>query len=175
MLFHKLIQNGNRVQIPGGHFIPLRVQAPGPDLSVIADHQLIGKAVFQHIGIVIGIIVGKNQGLFAFRDVKCIPDHFRLTVLAGGFAPDVGDVHQHIVILIDALEDFIIFAHRHHIVINPVGLRVAVKGQFRVSDHGMKEEVLHNAVPGRVGHSIPHAALGHNGRVKNLVGFLLDS
>ena len=162
MLFHKLVQDGDGVQVPGGHLIALGVLAPGGDLAVLADDQLVGKAVLEHIVVVIGVVVGEDQGLFALRQVEGVPNHLRLTVLAGGLAPHIADVHQHVALVIDTLEDFVVLIHRHHVIVNAVGLGVSVKGQLRIGHHWVEEQVLHDAVIGRVGDTVPNAALRHD-------------
>ena len=65
MLLHKLVQNGDGVQVPAGDFIALRVQSPGPELAVLAQDELVGEAVFQHVFVVVHIVVGEDEGLFA--------------------------------------------------------------------------------------------------------------
>ena len=162
VLFHKLVQDGDGVQVPGGHLIALGVLAPGGDLAILPDHQLVGEAIGKHIFIVVGVVVGEDQGLFALRQVEGVPNHLRLTVLAGGLAPHIADVHQHVALVIDTLEDFVVLIHRHHVIVNAVGLGVSVKGQLRIGHHWMEEQVLHDAVIGRVGDTVPNAALRHD-------------
>ena len=161
MLLHELVQNGNGVQIPAHHLVALGVLAPGGDLPVLIQNQLVGKAVFQHIRVVVGVVIGENQRLFSLGNVQGVPDHPRLAVLPGGLAPDAVDVHQHIALVIDALENLVVLVHRHHVVVNAVGLAVAVKRQLRIGHHRVEKQVLHNPVPGGVGDAVAHAALRH--------------
>ena len=65
MLLHEFVQNGDGVQVPADDFIALRVQAPGGELAVISDDELVGEAVFQHVFVVVHIVVGEDEGLFA--------------------------------------------------------------------------------------------------------------
>ena len=170
MLLHELVQHGDGVQVPAGDLVPLGVQAPGPDLAVLAENELVGKAVLQHIGVIICVVIGEDYRLFPLREVERVADHLGRAVLIGGLAPHVADVHQDIALLVDVIQDLRKLAHRHHEVVQAVGLGVAVKGQLRVGDDRMEEEMLHNAVIGHVGHAVPRPALRHHLGVQNLVG-----
>ena len=173
VLLHELVQDGDGVQVPADHLVALGVLAPGGDLAGLADDQLVGKAVLEHIVVVIGVVVGEDQGLFALRQVEGVLHHLGLTVLAGGLAPHIADVHQNIALVIDALEDLVVLVHRHHVVVQAVGLGVPVEGQLRIGDDGMEEQMLHNAVIGHIGHPVPDAALRHHGGIQNVIGLRL--
>ena len=170
MLLHKLVQNGDGVQVPADHLAALGVQTPGPDFSVLPQNQLVGQAVLQHVGVVVGVVVGEDQGLFALGKVEGVAHHHRIAGLIDALAPHVPDVHQDVALLIDVVQNPVELVHRHHVVVQAVRLGVAVEGQLRVGDDGVEEEVLHNAVVGGVGHPVPLAALGHDGGVQNLIG-----
>ena len=170
MLLHELVQDGDGIQVPADHLVALGVYAPGPDLAVLADDQLVGKAVLQHIGIVVGVVIGENHRLFALRQIEGVADHDGIARLISSLAPHVGDVHQHIAPLIDAAENFVEFIHGHHKVVQPLLLGVAVKGQLRVGDNRMEEEVLHQAVIGGVGDAVLDAALRHHLGVGYFIG-----
>ena len=163
MLPDKLVQNGHGVQILRDDLVALRVQPIAPDETVLSQEQLVGKAILEHIVIVIHIVIGEDQGLFALRDVEGVPDHYRLAVGVGAFAPYVIDVHQHIAPVIYALENFVIFVHCDHPVIDAVGLTVAVKGQLRVGHDGVEKQMLHHAVPRYIGHAVHSAPVNGGG------------
>ena len=149
VLLHKLVQDGDGVQVPADYLVPLRVQAVGGDFQVLPDDELMGKAVFQHVGVVIRIVVAEDQGLLSLGEVEGIPDHMG-AVLPFLLAPDAVDIHQDVALVIDALEDFIILVHGDHEVVQAVGLVIPVEGQFRVGNDGMEKQVLYNAGPGEV-------------------------
>ncbi len=169
MLLHELVQGGNGVQLPGNHLFALGVQAPGGNPAVLIQNQLVGKAVFQHIGVVVGVVIGQDQGLLPLGEVEGVADHDGGSVLARRLAPHAADVHQHVIISVAAVQNLVELVHRHHIVVQALLLGVAVKGQLRVGDEGVEEQVLHDAVPGRVGHAVPAPALGHDGGVQNFI------
>ena len=106
--------------------------------------------------------------------IGTVPHHHRLTIGVGAFAPYVIDVHQHIAPVIYALENFVIFVHCDHPVIDAVGLTVAVKGQLRVGHDGVEEQMLHHAVPRYIGHAVHGAPVNGGGGddVWLLLGFL---
>ena len=146
MLFHELVQNGDGVQVPADHLVPLRVQAPGGDFQILSNNELVGKAVFQHVGVVIRVVIAENQGLFPLGKIEIIGFHPRDAVVAV-FTPDAVDVHQDIALFIDALEDFVVLVHRDHEIVQAVGLAVPVKGQLRIGDDRVEEQMLHPAPP----------------------------
>ena len=170
MLLHELVQGGNGVQLPGNHLFALGVQAPGGDPAVLVQNQLVGKAVFQHVGVVVGVVVGQDQGLLPLGEIEGVADHDGGSVLARRLAPHAADVHQYVIVGVAAVQNLVELVHRHHIVVQALLLGVAVKGQLRVGDEGVENQVLHDAVPGRVGHAVPAPALGHDGGVQNFIG-----
>ena len=174
MFPNELVQNGDGVQILRDHLVALRIQAVAPDQAVVPDDELIGKPILDHVIVIVHIVVGDNEGLFALRDVKGVPHHHRLAIGVGAFAPDVVDIHQHIVVVVDALEDLVVLIHRHHPVVNAVGLRVAVKSQLRIGHDGMEEQMLHNAVPRHIGHAVHRSPVngGRGDGIRLRLGFL---
>ena len=174
MLPDELVQNGDGVQILGDDLVALGVQAVAPDQAVVTDDEFVGEAVLDHIIVVVHIVVGDDEGLFALGDVEGVPHHHRLAAGVGAFAPYVIDVHQHIAPVIYALENFVIFVHCDHPVIDAVGLTVAVKGQLRVGHDGVEEQMLHHAVPRYIGHAVHGAPVNGGGGddVWLLLGFL---
>ena len=168
VLLHELVQDGDGIQIPGNHLIALRVLAPGGDLAVISQNQLPGEAVGEHVLVVVGIVKGEHQGLFPLREIEGVLHHVGLAVLAGDLAPHTVDVHQNIALVIDALEDFFIFIRGDHIVVDAVGLVVAVKGQLRIGYHRVEKQMLHHAVVSSVGNTVSFTALRLDGGVQNL-------
>ena len=173
MLLHKLVQGGDGVQLPAGDLLAVRVQPPGCDLSAFVQNQLVGEAVVQHVGVIVGVVIGEDQRLFALGKIECVADHLGLAVVAGGLAPHVADIHQHVAVGVAAVHDFPELVRRHHEVIQALLLAVAVKSQLGIGDDGVKEEMLDNAVIGLVFHAVPLPALGHDGGVENLIGRLL--
>ena len=170
MLLHKLVQDRDGVQVAADYLLSVGVQAPGPDLAVLTDDELIGKAVLQHVGVVVGVVIGEDQRLFPLRQIEGVAHHLGLAVLPGGFAPHIGNIHQDIALLIDVVQNLVELVHRHHEVVQPVGLGVAVKGQLRVGDDRVEEQVLHDAVIGCVWDAVPRAALWHDGGVQDFIG-----
>ena len=159
--------------IPGDHLVALGILAPGGDLAVLPDDELPGEAVGEHVFVVIGVIEGEDQGLFPLRQVQGVAHHFGGAVLAGDLAPYVGDIHQDVAPVVDALEDLAVLVGRYHIVVDAVCLAVAVKGQLRVGHHRVEKQVLHNAVIGRVGDAVPGTALRHDGGIIDVIGLRL--
>ena len=143
----KFVQNGNGVQVLGIYVVALGVFAIAPDLTVVPHQKLISKAIFYHVGIVIHVVKGENQGLFPLRYFQFIADHHRLAGCVRGFGPDLINVHQNKALVIDALKDLIVFVHRDHPVVDAVGHIVTVEGQLRVSYHRMEKQMLHGAGP----------------------------
>ena len=149
VLLHKLIQDGNGVQVPANHLVALRVQTPGGNLQILPYDELMGKAVFQHIGVVIRVVVTENQGLFPLGEVEGVADHL-WALLSLLLAPNMVDVHQDIALFIDALENFPVFLHGDHEVVQAVGLVVPVKGQLRIGNDGVEKQMLHHSCPGDI-------------------------
>ncbi len=173
MLLHELVQNGDGVQVPGDDLRALGVLAVGGDLSVLPENQLPGKAVFQHVGVVVGVVIGEDQGLFPLREIEGVFYHFGAAALVLDLAPHIGNVHQHKAPVIHALENGAVLIGGDHKIVDAVGLLVAVKGQLRIRHHRMEEQVLHDAVVRYVGHAVPGAALRRLGGVQNGVRFRL--
>ena len=171
MLPDELVQNGDSVQILRDNLIALRVQTIAPDKTIVPDDELVGKAILEHIVIIVYIVIGENQRLFALREVQRVADHDRLTVCVRALAPHIAYVHQNIAPVIDALQNFVILVHCYHPVIDSVRLGIAVKGQLGIGHNGVEKEVLHDTVPRRVGHAVHSAPI--NGGGGNDVGFRL--
>ncbi|MPM37767.1 hypothetical protein SDC9_84386 [bioreactor metagenome] len=161
----ELVQNGDGVQILRDDLAALGVLALAPDQAVVPHNQFICEAVLQHVGIIVYVIIGEDQGLFPFGQVQGVADHGGLAVLAGGFTPHVVDVHQYIAPVVNTLQNFVVLIHGDHIVVQTVRLSVCVEGQLGISDQRMEKQVLHHAVPCGVRNTVNHVAGGLHGGV----------
>ena len=59
--------NANGIEIAADHLIALRVNAPRTNFSILAKNQLVGETVFQHVLVVVDIVVGEDDGLLSLR------------------------------------------------------------------------------------------------------------
>ena len=171
MVLHKLVQNGDGIQIPGNHLIALRVLAPGGDFAVVPQDELPGEAVGEHVFIVIGIVKGEHQRFFPLWEVEGVFHHVGLPVLTGNLAPDAVDVHQDIPLVVDALKDLFILIGGDHVIIDAVGLAVPIEGQLRIGHHRVKKQMLHHTVVGDIGDAVPLPALRLDRGVQDGIGF----
>ncbi|MPM47855.1 hypothetical protein SDC9_94576 [bioreactor metagenome] len=146
MLPHELVHQSDGIQILRNDFFAVAVQTPAPDLSVVSQDELVCKAVLEHVVVVIYVVVGNDDRLFAFRKHQGVPFHSGLAGIVCVLRPDRVDVDQDVIVCVEGLENRPVLLFGHHPVVDAVGHVVSVKGQLSVGHHRVEKDMFHNSV-----------------------------
>ena len=146
MLLYELVQDSYGIKILGYDLVALGVETVAPYISVVTYYELVGESVFEHVLVVIHVVVGEDHGLFALGDHEGVALHSGVAGVVGVLGPDVVDIDKNVIVVVEGLEYLVVLADGHHPVVNAFFLGVAVKGQFRICNDRVEEDVLHNAV-----------------------------
>ena len=172
---HEFVQNCGGVQVLGQKgLLGIGVGALGPDLPVLSQHQLGGKALVEHILIVVHIVKGDDQGLFPLWEHQGVAYHAQFPVGIGLLGPHVLHAHENVALVIDALENLIVLVYRHHPVVQSLLFRAAggavVERPLGIGDDRVEKQVLHGLFrPPGLGQLVlapigAHRVVGVNGR-----------
>ena len=78
------------------------IGALGPDLTVLADHELAREALLEHIGVVVHIVKADDERLFALGQLERVAHHVR-AALVRDLAPHILDGDKNVALFIHGL------------------------------------------------------------------------
>ena len=103
MLVNELVEHRCGVALLGQEgLLRVGIGALGPDLTVLADHELAREALFEHIGIVVHIVKADDERLFALGQLECVAHHVR-AALVRDLAPNILDGDENVALFIHGL------------------------------------------------------------------------